>query len=227
MRLTIEQILADNAKMEQYICERIPPATTRIDLGRGAWADLTPFWDDRFGWSLLLETDEPEWVDLSEVYQHFRREEMTSREWWREFEGEMARSKVRSLEGEIASLRQALSKVTAAAGQDHNDGRRLITPRECQQERFQRKISLRQVYQLFYEGELEGFRVGRTVLLFHDTVDSYIERNRNKKGPSEDERVDEEERPDTISQEPKPPREEKPRHHQQSGYQFFHLPERR
>jgi hypothetical protein len=119
MRLTIDQILADNARMEQYICERIPPDTTRIDLGCGAWADLTPSWDDRFGWSLLLETDEPEWVDLRAVYQHFRRREMTWWEWWTEFEGEMARSRVRSLEREIAALRKELDKVGSAGPQDY------------------------------------------------------------------------------------------------------------
>jgi hypothetical protein len=122
MRLTLDQILADNASMERFICERIPPETTRIDLGSGAWADLTPFWDDRFGWSLLLETDEPEWVDLQEVYQHFRRREMTFREWWREFEGERARSKVSSLEREVAVLRQELAQVPAAAGQEQGNG---------------------------------------------------------------------------------------------------------
>jgi hypothetical protein len=64
MRLTSEQIRADNTKMKQFIYERIPDDGTRVDLGGGAWADLTPCWDDRFGWDLLLETDEPEWVDL-------------------------------------------------------------------------------------------------------------------------------------------------------------------
>src|SRR6516225_4506034 len=101
MRFTTDQIMADNARMEKFICERIPDDGTRIDLGNGAWADLTPFWDERFGWSLLLETNEPEWVGLWEVYQYFRSKEMTSREWWAELEGEMARSKVRSLEGEV------------------------------------------------------------------------------------------------------------------------------
>jgi excisionase family DNA binding protein len=102
MYLSYDQIKADKAKMEQFICERLPPDTTRVDLGGGAWADLTPFWDDRFGWSLLLETDEPDSVGLWEVYQHFRHREMTRREWWAEIQAEMAQSKVRSLEREVA-----------------------------------------------------------------------------------------------------------------------------
>src|SRR5436309_2157000 len=114
MRLSIDQILADNARMERFVCERIPPDGTRVDLGNGAWADLTPCWDDRFGWSLLLETDEPEWVDLLEIYRHFRRREMTVREWLAEVEGEMARTRVRSLEGEVGRLRQELDKEAAA-----------------------------------------------------------------------------------------------------------------
>jgi len=89
MPLTTDQIIADRARMEKFICERIPDDGTWVDLGNGAWADLTPFWDERFGWSLLLETNEPEWVDLWEVYQHFRRKEMTSREWWEEMNREI------------------------------------------------------------------------------------------------------------------------------------------
>jgi hypothetical protein len=119
MRLTYEQIQADNAKMEKFICERIPPVTTRVDLGGGAWADLSPFWDDAVGWTLLLETDEPEWVDLQEVYRHFRRKEMTMREWQAEIQGELAREKVRSLEREVAALRQEADKGVATEPQDY------------------------------------------------------------------------------------------------------------
>jgi len=122
MRLSIDQILADNARMKEFICQRIPPDGTRVDLGCGAWADLIPCWDDRFGWTLLLETDEPEWVDLRKVYEHFWRREMTRREWWAELEGEMNRSKVHSLKGEVAVLRRGLDQVTAAAGQEQGDG---------------------------------------------------------------------------------------------------------
>jgi len=113
MRLTTDQIMADRARMEKFICERIPDDGTRIDLGNGACADLMPFWDDQFGWSLHWETNEPEWVDLWEVYQYFRNKEMTSREWWAELEGEMARSKVCKLEKEIAVLHRVKSSEPA------------------------------------------------------------------------------------------------------------------
>lgn len=104
MRLSLDQILADRARMEQFICDRISGGVTRIDLGGGAWADLTAFWDDEFGWTLLLETDEPEWVDLQEVYDHFRRKEMTAWERSKESEAEMNRWKVQKLEKENLAM---------------------------------------------------------------------------------------------------------------------------
>jgi hypothetical protein len=84
--LTFEEIQFDNRKMRASICEHLPADGTRLILADGpeggpAWADLTPLWDDEFGWDLLLETNEPEWVDLREVYQHFRRQDMTIKEW--------------------------------------------------------------------------------------------------------------------------------------------------
>jgi hypothetical protein len=119
MRLTIDQIFADKARMEQFICERIPPCSTRINLGGGAWADLTPCWDELVGWSLLWETDEPEWVGLREVYQYFRRREMTWREWWAEIQGEVAQAKVRSLESEVAVLLEEMDKDAAGDPKDY------------------------------------------------------------------------------------------------------------
>jgi hypothetical protein len=116
MRLSYEQVHADKARMEQFICERIPDDGIRIDLGCGARAELMPCWDDRFGWTLLLETDEPEWVDLREVYRHFRRREMTCWEWRTEIEGQRARWKLRSLEEEVAVLRSKEPGQADAAG---------------------------------------------------------------------------------------------------------------
>ena len=89
---------------------------TRIDLGGGAWADLHPCWDDEYGWSLLIETDEPEWVDLWEVYQHFRRKEMTAKEWWQEFDREMAKGKIFDLEKENAAMGYELNQLRAPTG---------------------------------------------------------------------------------------------------------------
>lgn len=47
--------------------------------GGAAWAILMPTWDEENG--LRIETNEPEWVGLAEVYDHLRRQEMTWREW--------------------------------------------------------------------------------------------------------------------------------------------------
>jgi hypothetical protein len=84
--LTFEEYKADNRKMVRYICEHLPADEDRIILADGpeggpVWADLTPIWDDEYGWDLLMETNLPEWVDLRVIYQHFRSQEMTNWEW--------------------------------------------------------------------------------------------------------------------------------------------------
>jgi hypothetical protein len=85
MHLSIGQLLADRKTMEQYICERIPGDGTRVILATGeegdAWADLFPVWNDGVGWELHMERSDG-WVSLQEVYDHFRRQEMTWREWY-------------------------------------------------------------------------------------------------------------------------------------------------
>jgi hypothetical protein len=95
--LTLEELQSDDRKMRCFICERVPADGARIVLADGpeggpAWADLTPVWDDEYGWDLTLETNEPEWVDLREVYQHFRRQEMTIREWREALGRELSRA---------------------------------------------------------------------------------------------------------------------------------------
>lgn len=84
--MTFEEIQADNRKMRRFICERIWPNGTRVTLADGpeggpVLAELTPLWDDDYGWDLVLETNDPEGVDLREVCRNFRRQEMTIREW--------------------------------------------------------------------------------------------------------------------------------------------------
>jgi hypothetical protein len=98
--------------------------------------------------------------------------------------------------------------------------RKLITPRECQQERFQGQVCLRAVYALFERGGTEGFRVGRKILLYADSVESYVSRHGNGKAPVEG-------RPaERTSAEPVPARatRRKPR---QTSFKFFRLPEGR
>lgn len=89
MHLTTEQLRFDRIRMMRFICERIPADGTTVILadaggGEPAWADLYPSWDDEAGWDLRIETNEPEWVGLKEVYDHFRRQEVTWEEWGRE-----------------------------------------------------------------------------------------------------------------------------------------------
>lgn len=85
---SVSQYLADKKKMTKYVCERIPDDGVQIELAEGEggplWADLLPTWDDEYGWDLLIETNEPEWVSVEEVYNYFRREEQTYLEWQQE-----------------------------------------------------------------------------------------------------------------------------------------------
>src|SRR4051812_36425380 len=89
MRLSLGQWLSDWKTMERYVCERIPGDGIRVGLAAGeegvSWADLYPVWDADRGWELHIERSD-EWVSLQEVYDHFRRQEMTYAEWWRDFE---------------------------------------------------------------------------------------------------------------------------------------------
>ena len=80
------EIISDNRKMKRFICERIPEEGIRIVIADGAeggpaWADLTPIWDEGGGCDLMLDSNEPEWVRLREVFDHFRLQEITWREW--------------------------------------------------------------------------------------------------------------------------------------------------
>jgi excisionase family DNA binding protein len=119
MRLTYEQVQADRAKMEAYVCERIPGDGTTVQLEGRGWVGLIPIWDDASGWSLLLDEDKPGWVDLLELHRHFRRMEMTTEEWWDELEGELARSRVLGLEREVEVLRHELDQVGADGPHDY------------------------------------------------------------------------------------------------------------
>lgn len=104
--LTVNQVLADNRRMERFVCERIrPDDRTRIVLADGpygpAWVDLTPHCDDG-GFDLVIESNEPDAFGLRDVYEYFRRKEMTGLEWEREIHGEMNHWKVHDLEREMA-----------------------------------------------------------------------------------------------------------------------------
>lgn len=103
MRLSIAEILSDEEQMKDYICERLSRDCTRVVLAAGeggqTWVDLWAFWDDTFGWHLLMEKSD-EYVTLEDVYHYFRRPEMTYAEWWRDFEWRVFRFTALTPEGE-------------------------------------------------------------------------------------------------------------------------------
>ncbi len=111
------------------------------------------------------------------------------------------------------------TRFQSVTGESSAGQRKLITAKECHRDRFQGKISLRQIYDLFYSGDLEGFRVGRSVLLYDDSVDSYIRRNTNHLSETKEPEKPTAAQPATQKQ--------RPRSAQPGGFQFFHLPEER
>jgi hypothetical protein len=217
----------DRRRMKAYICSRIlNEEDADVLLADGDDGELRvflyPVWDEQDGWDLLWETDCPEAIGLREMYEHFRRQEKT---WWES--GLDLAGWVRKRANKPASRTPArLPAGTLVADEGVTPKRKVITPRECQQDRFQGKVSLRQVYGLFYDGEIEGFRVGRKVLLFDDSVEAYIARNRNKPVSREQEPKGDQEPKRETKMDPIRPKE-RPQRRQPSGFQFFHLPEGR
>jgi hypothetical protein len=220
MFITSDRCQSDRRRMKAYIASRIPEEGCRVVLADGpegeVWVDLEPV---RYGdgeRDLHWETNCLEAVGLLDLYMHFRRQEMTWWEWGLEI--------TRTVRQKANTGRPCTPACTPKDGVLVDDAvasqRKLITPKECQQDRFQNKISLRQVYGLFYDGEIDGFRVGRKVLLFDDSVEAYIGRNHNKS-------VSRDQEPKMAVQvDPITPKE-RPQRRQSSGFQFFHLPERR
>jgi hypothetical protein len=89
--------------MTEFICERIPSEY------RVPWADLSSFRDEATGWYLLMEVSD-EHVTLEEVYDHFRRKEMSALEFRRWFDSEMARWKIFELEETVRRLQISRAK---------------------------------------------------------------------------------------------------------------------
>lgn len=88
-KLNMKLFVADRRKKAKYVCDRISDEGMRIVLIEGTseyppiYADLSPVrWEGRC--DLVIETNEPDFVDLNEVYEFFRRREMTYIEIWRE-----------------------------------------------------------------------------------------------------------------------------------------------
>lgn len=60
------------------------------------------------------------------------------------------------------------------------------------------RCTRRQIYDLFGEGELAGFRVGSHIKIFADSVDDYIRRHSNARPPAN-------EPPGVVALQPAPP----------------------
>ncbi len=89
MRLTADESQSDRRKMKAYIARLLPEEGTRVVLfgdgeGDEVWVDLDPVRYDDGEWDLHWKTNEPEYVDLQLIYDHFRRQEMTVEERRRE-----------------------------------------------------------------------------------------------------------------------------------------------
>jgi hypothetical protein len=117
----VNQAQSDIRKMKKFVCERIPPDRTRIVMADGpdgpAWLDLTPLWGDDGDCDLVVESNEPNAFGLRDVYEHFRRKEMTGWEWERELAAEIDRWKVHDLERENDVLREKPDRRPGAEGE--------------------------------------------------------------------------------------------------------------
>lgn len=165
MRLSIDEMLSDERVMTDYICECIP-SEYRVILAAGedgvTWADLSAFWDDATGEHLLMEKSD-EYVTLEEVYDHFRRREMTHAEWWRDFEWRAFRYKLLTPEGE------------------RPDGEcRYLTAHDIV-EHYQGKISLRLAYQIM--DKCQPVRAEKKRLVTAESFRAYLRATRNEPPP--------------------------------------------
>jgi excisionase family DNA binding protein len=163
-----EIVAADNRRMKRFICGRIPQDGTRIVLADGedgpAWADLLPVWDDDGDCDLLIGTNEPEWANLREVYDYFRRTDLTWSEWKKE-----AISSVRSRVERVASTAQ-----TASIEISLTDPSATLTVKAAA---VQLNCSISFVYKLMYLGELAYEKRGRRRLPMAASILEYRQRN--------------------------------------------------
>jgi hypothetical protein len=118
-RMPLKYLEFDRRKMKTYICQQIGGEPTELHIADGPEGELVahldPHWDEEdHEWDLHIETDCPEAVGVTEVYDHLRRQAMTWEEWHRELRGEMARWRVQTLESEVVSLRQARAAMAMA-----------------------------------------------------------------------------------------------------------------
>ena len=82
MSATFQEIETDLRKMIAYIGPRVTEQGERFVLADGpdgeAWAEIYTAWDEHSGWDMHYTTNLSEWVGVREIYDHFRRRDMTS-----------------------------------------------------------------------------------------------------------------------------------------------------
>jgi hypothetical protein len=182
MPMPLQYQQSDRRTMTTYICERIGGKPTTLLLADGpdgpVFVRLDPYWDDYDQeWGLLLETDCPgprhtpsdgpppapvddPPIDITDVYEHLRRREMTWAEWHRERQGQSDRRRVEDLEAELAALRLAATAAKEAIDRVVNPDVAVVEPTEVEdpetcehaEYRFQR---LRDVWVVRFLAEVE------------------------------------------------------------------------
>lgn len=100
--------LSDRRKMVSYVGPRVADQAQRIILADGpegeVWVELFSAWDQEDGWDLHWETNLREWVDLREIYEHFRRQDMTTWEWQAGFKAVLGQERGRRTDSIPAGL---------------------------------------------------------------------------------------------------------------------------
>lgn len=84
----------------------------------------------------------------------------------------------------VAHRRQQAASITAEAGLALED--RLYTVKEAADHYFQGKVSQREVNKLFHSRMLNGFRVGRLILIYKSSLDEYRLAHENRRPPAAD-----------------------------------------
>src|SRR5262249_21337491 len=142
MFITTDQYQSDLHPMKAFVALLIPEEGCRVVVADGpegeVWVDLNPVRHGDGELDLHWGTNCPEAVGLRDIYKHFRRQEKT---WWDS--GLDVAGCVRQTANKRATRPPSrLPGETVFAGEGMPSQRKLITPRECQRDRFQNKISL-------------------------------------------------------------------------------------
>lgn len=116
-RVSMEEWKHDRHKMEQYIIRHLPKdeqveIVLANDLESGpltAKVDVIDWGNGELG--LHYESDDPDAVDLRDIYDYFRLKEMTMEEWRQECHRGVAQMRIDTLQRKVASLRQARTTI--------------------------------------------------------------------------------------------------------------------